>query len=352
LRFVGVFAARCITRQTRRPSVPDTESGRIRAGTPFRRIRQVIVMSADVRPTDLRDGFRIGIVDLMASTARGAAQAQFTRLLRSAADGSGIDARVDVVNLDPTDSWPRPPGTRAVWDRIAAFDALVVTGAEPRAAGSGGDPCFPVVEKILGATAPNAVSVIFSCLAAHAALKHLYAIPRQRFGEKLVGVLTHVVSADPSPLTTGLPDLVAMPHSRWNTVRLEDLTAAGVRPVMCTGSGEWAAATSPDGIRYVFLQGHPEYFADTLLREYRRDVRRYIEGLSETYPALPTGYLPAADVEALNGFAGYARRHRQAHALAEFPAVGPDPAVARAWATPAAALAANWTNRVTGLANV
>ncbi len=309
-------------------------------------------MSFDARPGTLRDTFRIGIVDLMATTARGLAQAQFARLLRSATSDDRIEADVGIVNLDPTDSWPRPPGTRADWDRIAAFDAVIVTGAEPRAAESRLDPSFPVVEKILDVTMPRAVSTIFSCLAAHAALEHLYSIPRYQLAEKRVGVLTHVVSADASPLTTGLPDLVAMPHSRWNTVHRGDLTAAGARPVICTGSEDWAVATSPDGIRYIFLQGHPEYFADTLLREYRRDVRRYLDGMSEVYPAVPAGYLSACDVEALTGFAAHARQHRSGHLLAEFPAVTPDPAAARAWVQPAAAFAANWTGRVTGLASV
>ena len=35
---------------------------------------------------------------------------------------------------------------------------------------------------------------------------------------------------------------------------------------------------------FVFFQGHPEYESDTLLREYRRDVGRYIKGETATYP--------------------------------------------------------------------
>jgi homoserine O-succinyltransferase len=299
-----------------------------------------------------RDTFRFGIVDLMATSARGIAQVQFARLLRSATSDGNIKAEIGVVNLDPTDSWPRPPGTQADWDRIAAFDAVIVTGAEPRAAESRHDPTFAVVEKILDVTTSRAVSTIFSCLAGHVALEHLYSIPRYPLAEKRAGVLMHVVSADATTLTTGIPDLVAMPHSRWNTVLKGDLVAAGAKPLLCTGSEDWALATSPDGIRYIFLQGHPEYFADTLLREYRRDVRRYLDGMSEIYPAVPTGYLPASGVEALTAFAGHARRHRSARVFDEFPVVNPDPAVVRSWVLPAAALTANWTNGVTGMANV
>ena len=37
----------------------------------------------------------------------------------------------------------------------------------------------------------------------------------------------------------------------------------------------------------VFLQGHPEYDADSLAREYRRDVGRYLDGTRADYPAMP-----------------------------------------------------------------
>jgi homoserine O-succinyltransferase/O-acetyltransferase len=40
----------------------------------------------------------------------------------------------------------------------------------------------------------------------------------------------------------------------------------------------------------VFFQCHPEYEADRLLLEYRRDARRYIAGVRPTYPNLPRGY--------------------------------------------------------------
>ena len=40
----------------------------------------------------------------------------------------------------------------------------------------------------------------------------------------------------------------------------------------------------------LFFQGHPEYEATTLLREYRRDVGRYLRGERDDYPGLPLDY--------------------------------------------------------------
>ncbi len=45
----------------------------------------------------------------------------------------------------------------------------------------------------------------------------------------------------------------------------------------------------------VFLQGHPEYDADTLAREYRRDMLRFLRGEAPAPPRLPGALFPAAD---------------------------------------------------------
>jgi homoserine O-succinyltransferase len=44
---------------------------------------------------------------------------------------------------------------------------------------------------------------------------------------------------------------------------------------------------------FLFLQGHPEYDGQALMREYRRDIIRFLWGQSCDYPALPVGYFDA-----------------------------------------------------------
>ena len=60
---------------------------------------------------------RIGIVDLMAVTARGTAAAQFSRLI-TAATGR---VEIELLNLDPSAGPPRP----ADWVTMATCDALI-----------------------------------------------------------------------------------------------------------------------------------------------------------------------------------------------------------------------------------
>ena len=70
---------------------------------------------------------------------------------------------------------------------------------------------------------------------------------------------------------------------------------------------------------HLFLQGHPEYEAATLLREYRRDVGRYLRRERESYPALPHGYFGDEAVRIANGFRQRAMADRREHGVAAFP---------------------------------
>ena len=49
-------------------------------------------------------------------------------------------------------------------------------------------------------------------------------------------------------------------------------------------------AVSPDGFRQVFFQGHPEYDTISLLKEYKREVGRFIAGARRDYPPFPDNY--------------------------------------------------------------
>ena len=62
------------------------------------------------------------------------------------------------------------------------------------------------------------------------------------------------------------------------------------------------AFAKQDGSFFLFFQGHPEYEADTLLREYRRDVGRFLGGEREDYPAMPLGYFNDDAAAAGRGF--------------------------------------------------
>ena len=72
---------------------------------------------------------------------------------------------------------------------------------------------------------------------------------------------------------------------------------------------------------FVFFQGHPEYEAETLMGEYRRDVGRYLKCETETYPLLPLDYFEGETERSLREIEAKARASRQEKLLGEVSAV-------------------------------
>ena len=88
-----------------------------------------------------------------------------------------------------------------------------------------------------------------------------------------------------------------------------------------------AEETGPDlfirqkGSLFVYFQGHPEYEPDTLAREYRRDVGRFLAGERGDYPEMPRGYFNHEATAALAMLRQRALEDRSLDLLATYPAV-------------------------------
>jgi len=106
------------------------------------------------------------------------------------------------------------------------------------------------------------------------------------------GVYQHVYRdrSKPHPLLRDVNTRFDIPHSRWNTVELEQLELAGLKVLVISEEEDVHLATSPDGFRFIFSQGHPEYDIHSLLKEYKREVFRYTAGERPTYPPFPEHY--------------------------------------------------------------
>ncbi len=276
----------------------------------------------------------VGLVNNMPQAAMAATEQRFRALLQAAAPEGGVQLRLLTCLGQGTDARYRDIATL----RHHPVDALIVTGAEPGAARLPDEPIWPHVTWLAEWAASNAVPVIWSCLAAHAAVLHLDGISRVRLPQKLSGVFACRTGVEPHPLTAGLPASWAVPHSRHHGLPDAALAASGYRII--SGSEEVGAdiALKHDGAPFLFLQGHPEYSADTLLREYRRDVHRYVEGHSASRPAPPQNYFDADTVSALA-----ALQRRDPAVLADLSRILSAAACPAApWLAPAARLAANW----------
>src|SRR5207248_203030 len=108
-------------------------------------------------------------------------------------------------------------------------------------------------------------------------------------------------------------------HSRWNDLPDIELTDCGYRALTCAKDRSVDAFVKQRRSLFVFFQGHPEYEADTLLLEYRRDVGRYFRQERDTYPLMPRGYFNSDAVDALSAMRERAETHRSDEILTDFP---------------------------------
>jgi homoserine O-succinyltransferase len=232
--------------------------------------------------------------------------------------------------------WTRPP------------DALIVTGTEPTQVQMRFEPYWPYLARLLEWAADNVRTTLLSCLASHASILLFDGIDRVPRPVKCSGVFEGNVEDPFDPLALGLPELFPIPHSRVNEVPEAALIDAGYRIVVGGGSGQggWsvAAREQGDGL-FVLCQGHPEYGTLSLLREYRRDVRRFLFGRGALpYPRVPEGYLGQDAVDKLTQFERRARvmDTDPAELWPRFPFDEVAATVENTWASASATLYANW----------
>ncbi len=191
----------------------------------------------------------------------------------------------------------------------ADLDGLIVTGCEPRAADLREEAFWGALVEVVDWARDNTRSTIWSCLAAHAAVLHLDGIERRRLPGKCSGVFP-VERTSAHPLLSGLADRSQVPHSRYNGLDENDLRDRGYGIVTMSPDAGVDAFVKSDASLFVFLQGHPEYDRDALCREYRRDVRRYADGVASTHPGIPENYFASETEVALQSAAVKAAEDR------------------------------------------
>ena len=174
--------------------------------------------------------------------------------------------------------------------QVQGLDALIITGANVVNPSLDQEPFWEPLMEVVRWADQSVASTLCSCLATHALLKYKYGIERQALPGKRWGVYDHRISDRHHPLLRDINTRFNVPHSRYNEITRQQLEKAGLTVLAESDTGGVHMAVSPDQFRMIYFQGHPEYDRNSLLKEYKREVIRYLAGELPTPPAFPEFY--------------------------------------------------------------
>ena len=287
----------------------------------------------------------VGLVNNMPDAAAEATERQFADLIRAATP--------NVVVLLKLFAIPQVPRSESMRHALAEryrdiselwqtpLDGLIVTGTEPRAKSLVDEPYWETLSKLVDWAKDQTASAIWSCLAAHAAVLHCDGIERRALQDKQFGVFDCRLAAD-HPMTRHFPDPLWVPHSRYNDLPERALASCGYSILTRSKTAGVDSFAKQDGSFFLFFQGHPEYEANALFREYRRDVARFLAGERERFPGLPFGYFNAHATAQAEAFRARALAGRRAELIAEFPTSGLEAGLRCPWRAAALGFYEKW----------
>ena len=154
------------------------------------------------------------------------------------------------------------------------YDGLIITGAPVEKLAFEDVDYWAELTELLEWSKTHVLSSFFICWGAQAALYYFYGIPKHVMKHKLTGVYLHHTNVDKMKrkILRGFDYQFYAPHSRYTTVSKEKIEEIEELDILAESdeAGVYIVA-SKDGSRF-FITGHPEYDADTLDKEYRRDL--------------------------------------------------------------------------------
>ena len=235
----------------------------------------------------------------------------------------------------------------------SGLDALIITGANVSNPALETEPFWNPLMEVIGWAQENVASTLCSCLATHAVLKHFHGIDRQPMPEKRWGVFSHRVAAPRHPLLREINTRFDVPHSRFNDISRAQIENAGLSILVESEEGGVHMAVSPDQFRTIYLQGHPEYDTNSLLKEYKREVLRYLNGELQSAPPFPEHYFPEQAARVAKRFIQDARTALwEDQPLPDYLERDIEPWLDNTWGDTAKAIIANWLGLVYQLTNL
>lgn len=273
----------------------------------FKRLRQegqTILDLERAHRQDIRE-LHIGLLNMMPDKALDATERQFFRLV-----GESNPIAQFYMHPFTLAGLKRGPEAQAHISRYYeefeqiktdGLDALIITGANVTHPNLSIEPFWEPLNHVIDWAYENVTSTLCSCLATHAVLESRYKQRRVLQKFKRWGVFSHHLCDRSHPLVKDVNTQFDVPHSRWNDISCTQFEAAGARVLAYSQDVGVHLAVSQDGFRMVFFQGHPEYDTISLLKEYKRELFRFADGLCKL-PPFPEHYLPPREQAILNEY--------------------------------------------------
>lgn len=169
------------------------------------------------------------------------------------------------------------------------YDGMIITGAPVEHLEFEEVEYWDELCEIMEWSKTHVHSTFHICWGAQAGLYYHFGVKKYKLNKKMFGIFPHTTDYKKSILFRGFDDVFMVPHSRHTEVRREDIEKIPQIKILASSEESGIYAMSTENGKQIFITGHSEYDAETLNKEYKRDV-------SQGKPIeIPKNYFPNDD---------------------------------------------------------
>ncbi len=229
-------------------------------------ITETRAITQDIRP------LKIAILNLMPTKIE--TETQFVRLLGNSPLQVELELLHTKTHKSKNTSEEHLLNFYKTFDEVKnqKFDGLIITGAPVEMMDFEEVEYWDELCEIMEWSKTHVTSTLHICWGAQAGLYYHYGIKKHILPKKVFGIFKHKLDHKTSILFRGFDDEFFVPHSRHTEVKIEDVEKVPELKILSTSDEAGLYVCATDLGRQIYVTGHSEYDAETLKKEYLRDV--------------------------------------------------------------------------------